>query len=81
MRTETDAEAVLTAMGYVTRPRRSYLVARQPGRDETLRNIRMDRIHAAETMDESFAFAPGFSLQNYAAQAFGAIRIPRNTVR
>ncbi|MBK5567421.1 WYL domain-containing protein [Ensifer sp. SSB1] len=122
LRTETDAEAVLTAMGYVTRPgpkvnlqpavldaviealrgpfrlrlryggldaperviephgllmgHRSYLVARQPGRDDTLRNFRMDRIHAAETMDESFAFAPGFSLQDYAAQAFGVYQDP-----
>lgn len=122
LRAEADAEAVLTAMGHVTRPgpkvnlqpavldaviealrgpfrlrlrygepgaaerviephglllgHRSYLVARHLGRDENLRNFRMDRIHAAETLDQSFAFAPGFSLANYAAQAFGVYQDP-----
>lgn len=55
---------------------RSYLVARQPDRDDTLRNFRMDRIYAAEPLDESFSFATGFSLQDYAAQAFGVYQDP-----
>ncbi len=55
---------------------RSYLVARQPSRSETVLNFRMDRIHAAEVLDESFAFAPGFSVENYAAQAFGVYQDP-----
>jgi predicted DNA-binding transcriptional regulator YafY len=55
---------------------RSYLVARQPDRDDTLRNFRMDRIYAAEPLDESFSFATEFSLQDYAAQAFGAYQDP-----
>jgi predicted DNA-binding transcriptional regulator YafY len=55
---------------------RSYLVARQPARSETILNFRMDRIHAAEVLDESFAFAPGFTLEGYAAQAFGVYQDP-----
>ena len=55
---------------------RSYLVAKQPSRSETILNFRMDRIHAAEVMDESFAFAPGFILEDYAAKAFGVYQDP-----
>lgn len=55
---------------------RSYLVARQPARSETILNFRMDRIHAAEVLEETFAFAPGFALENYAAQAFGVYQDP-----
>lgn len=55
---------------------RSYLVARQPARSETILNFRMDRIHAAEVMDESFVFALGFTLEDYAAQAFGVYQDP-----
>ncbi|TNF16545.1 MAG: WYL domain-containing protein [Rhodobacteraceae bacterium] len=55
---------------------RSYLVARQPSRSETILNFRMDRIHAAAVLDESFAFAPGFTLENYAAKAFGVYQDP-----
>ncbi|PSJ57608.1 helix-turn-helix transcriptional regulator [Pseudaminobacter soli (ex Li et al. 2025)] len=122
LRTEADAEAVLTAMGQVTRPgpkvnlqpavldaiieslrgpfrlrvrygspdaaerilephgvlmgHRTYLVARQPARSDTILNFRMDRIYAAETIDQSFAFASGFSLEDYAAQAFGVWQDP-----
>ena len=122
LRTEADAEAVLMALGQVTRPgprvnlapevidaviealrgpfrlrvsyrdaespdrviephglllgHRSYLVARQPSRGDTLLNFRMDRIRAAECLDESFALQPRFSLANYAAQAFGVYQDP-----
>jgi predicted DNA-binding transcriptional regulator YafY len=55
---------------------RSYLVARQPSRGEKILNFRMDRIHAVEVQDESFAFAQGFSLEEYAAQAFGVYQDP-----
>ncbi|RWC29986.1 WYL domain-containing protein [Mesorhizobium sp. M8A.F.Ca.ET.207.01.1.1] len=55
---------------------RSYLVARQPARGETMLNFRMDRIHAAEVLDESFGFATGFGLNDYAAQAFGVYQDP-----
>lgn len=55
---------------------RSYLVARQPTRGETILNFRVDRIHAAEVLDESFVLAPGFSLEDYAAQAFGVYQDP-----
>jgi predicted DNA-binding transcriptional regulator YafY len=55
---------------------RSYLVARQPGRSEAILNFRMDRIHTAEVLDESFAFAPGFDLEDYSAQAFGVYQDP-----
>lgn len=122
LRTEADVEAVLMAMGSVTRPgprvklvpeileavieslrgpfllrlrygdeyaperviephglllgHRSYLVARQPARGKDLLNFRMDRIHSAETLDQSFSFSPGFSLEEYAAQSFGVYQDP-----
>ncbi|WP_296432613.1 helix-turn-helix transcriptional regulator [Rhizobium sp. UBA1881] len=122
LRTEADAEAVLTAMGSVMRPgprvnlrsdvldaviealrgpfrlrvrygeagaserviepygllmgHRSYLVARQPSRGETILNFRMDRIRSAVSLDESFGFAEGFSLEKYAAKAFGVYQDP-----
>ena len=53
------------------RGHRSYLVARQPSRGEGLLNFRMDRIRSAEVLDESFNMVAGFSLETYAAQAFG----------
>jgi predicted DNA-binding transcriptional regulator YafY len=55
---------------------RSYLVARQPSRSETILNFRMDRIQTAEVMDESFIFAPDFNLEDYAAKAFGVYQDP-----
>jgi predicted DNA-binding transcriptional regulator YafY len=55
---------------------RSYLVARQPARSETILNFRMDRIYAAEVLEQSFALAPGFTLEQYAAQAFGVYQDP-----
>ncbi|WFU91418.1 WYL domain-containing protein (plasmid) [Rhizobium sp. CC1099] len=122
LRTEADAEAVLTAMGSVTTPgprvnlkpmvldaiiealrgpfrlrlrygetdsperiiephglllgHRSYLVARQPSRGDMILNFRTDRIHSAEALDESFAMADGFSLDDYAAQSFGVYQDP-----
>jgi predicted DNA-binding transcriptional regulator YafY len=51
---------------------RSYLVARHPARGARLMNFRLDRVLSAECLDESFAMAEGFSLHDYAAQAFGA---------
>lgn len=51
---------------------RSYLVARQPDRGEDFLNFRMDRIIEADCLDESFSFQRGFSLDEYAARAFGA---------
>lgn len=123
LRTEADVEAVLLAMGSVTRPgprvslapavldavieglrgpfrlrlrygtgeaseriiephglllgHRSYLVARQPDRGEGMRNFRMDRILSAQTLDESFSFSSGFSLQEYAARSFGVYQDPK----
>lgn len=122
LRTETDVEAVLLAMGSVTRPgprvnlvpavldavieglrgpfrlrlrygtedaperivephglllgHRSYLVARQPSRGEDMLNFRMDRILGAQSLDESFSLASGFSLEDYAAQSFGVYQDP-----
>lgn len=51
---------------------RTYLVARQPGRSPKLVNFRVDRIEAATCLEESFALEPGFSIERYAARAFGA---------
>lgn len=122
LRTEADVEAVLLAMGSVTRPgprvnlvptvldavieglrgpfrlrlryrtedapervvephglllgHRSYLVARQPARGDDMLNFRMDQILSAHSLDESFSFAPGFSLEDYAAQSFGVYQDP-----
>lgn len=122
LRSEVDAEAVLSGLGQVTRPgptvalkpavtdaviealrgpfrlsvcyrskdaaprviephgmllgHRSYLVARQPARGEAILNFRMDRIHSAEVLEESFNLAPGFSLEDYAAKAFGVYQDP-----
>ncbi|MDM9628428.1 WYL domain-containing protein [Rhizobium sp. S152] len=122
LRTEADAEAVLTGMGSVTKPgprvnlkpavldaiiealrgpfrlrlqygepgtperviepyglllgHRSYLVARQPVRGKMILNFRTDRINAAEALDESFAMAEDFSLEEYAAQSFGVYQDP-----
>jgi Predicted transcriptional regulator len=58
------------------RGHRSYLVARQPDRSEGLRNFRLDRIHAVEVLNESFAFQPGFSIEEHAARAFGVWQDP-----
>ncbi len=122
LRSEADAEAVLSALGHVARPGpkvamkpevtdvliealrgpfkmrivygetdaetrtvephglllglRSYLVARQADRGENLRHFRLDRIHSAECLDESFPIQSGFSLNDHAAQAFGAYQDP-----
>lgn len=122
LRSEADAEAVLSALGQVARPGpkvamrpevtdvliealrgpfkmrivygdtdaetrtvephglllglRSYLVARQADRGENLRHFRLDRIHNAECLDESFPIQSGFSLNDHAAQAFGAYQDP-----
>ena len=50
---------------------RAYLVARQLGRSSKLLYFRVDRIHAATCLEESFAFESGFSLEAFAARAFG----------
>ncbi len=55
---------------------RSYLVARQPARSETILNFRMDKIHVADVLEESFSFSSDFTLPNYAAQAFGVYQDP-----
>jgi len=119
LRAETDAEAVLAAIGQVARPGprvellpgvmdeiiealrgpfrlriiydnkpdaparivephgvlmgpRPYLVARQPSRGPKLLQFRIDRIRAAACLDDSFVLEPGFSIERYAARAFGA---------
>ncbi|MCD4662793.1 WYL domain-containing protein [Agrobacterium sp.] len=56
---------------------RSYLVACKPGCGEDMRNFRMDRIFSAQSLDESFSFAPGFSLEDYAARSFGVYQNPK----
>lgn len=120
-RIEADAEAVLTAMGQVTRPgpkvalapnildaivealrgpfrlrvryntdiearilephgvllgHRTYLAARDRARADEVRNFRIDLIHEAETLNESFALQDGFTIADYAAQAFGVWQDP-----
>src|SRR3546814_6388475 len=36
----------------------------------------MDRIHSAQTLDESFSLSPGFSLADSAARSFGVYQDP-----
>lgn len=121
-RVEADAEAVLAAMGQVTRPgprvslapdildaiiealrgpfrlrvryhrdaaprilephgvllgHRTYLAARDPAKADEVRNFRIDLIHEAETLNESFALKDGFTIADYAANAFGVWQDPR----
>ncbi|MGP9789961.1 helix-turn-helix transcriptional regulator [Roseinatronobacter sp. NSM] len=120
-RVEADAEAVLAAMGQVTRPgpkvsvapdildaiiealrgpfrlrlrynhdarmrilephgvllgHRTYLAARDPAKADEVRNFRIDLIHEAETLNESFSLQEGFTIGDYAAQAFGVWQDP-----
>ncbi len=70
-----DAPRVIEPHGMLL-GHRSYLVARQPARGENILNFRMDRIHEAQVLNESFQLAPGFSLENYAAMAFGVYQDP-----
>ncbi|PWE27490.1 hypothetical protein C4N9_15700 [Pararhodobacter marinus] len=55
---------------------RRYLVARDPAKDDLIRNYRMDLIQSAEVLDQSFAQAEGFSMAEYAAQSFGIWQDP-----
>lgn len=120
-RVEADAEAILAAMGQVTRPgpsvrvapdildaiivslrgpfrlrvlynqdtatrilephgvllgHRTYLAARDPAKADEVRNFRIDLIHQAEALDESFALQESFTIADYAAQAFGVWQDP-----
>ncbi|MGP4802156.1 helix-turn-helix transcriptional regulator [Agrobacterium cavarae] len=73
----TDApERVVEPHGFLL-GHRSYLVARQPGRGDDMRNFRMDRILSAESLDESFSIASGFSLEDYTAKSFGVYQSPK----
>lgn len=120
-RIEADAEAVLLAMGKVTRPgprvslspsildsiiealrgpfklrvrynkdvsprvlephgvllgHRTYLAARDPAKSDEVRNFRIDLIHEAEPLNESFSLNNGFTIEEYAAKAFGVWQDP-----
>jgi predicted DNA-binding transcriptional regulator YafY len=55
---------------------RSYLVARLPARGERLLNLRMDRIRDPDCLDESFELEDGFTIDAYAARAFGVYQDP-----
>lgn len=55
---------------------RTYLAARDPARSREVRNFRIDLIHRAETLDESFALEDGFTLADYAARSFGVWQDP-----
>ena len=68
-------ERVVEPHGLLLGPR-SYLVARQASCGDTLQHFRLDRILSAECLDETFSMLPGFSLDDYAAQAFGVYQDP-----
>lgn len=74
-KTEDAPERIIEPHGLLL-GHRSYLVARQPTRGKEILNFRMDQILNAKTLDESFSLAPGFSLENYAAQSFGVYQDP-----
>jgi predicted DNA-binding transcriptional regulator YafY len=67
-----DAPARIVEPHGVLMGPRPYLVARQPSRSPKLLQFRIDRIRAAACLEESFALEPGFSIERYAARAFGA---------
>ena len=67
-----DAPARIVEPHGVLMGPRPYLVARQPSRSERLIQFRVDRIRAATCLDDSFALEPEFSIERYAARAFGA---------
>lgn len=50
---------------------RVYLAARDPAKADEVRNFRIDLIHRAEVLEESFALQHGFTLSDYAARSFG----------
>ncbi len=70
------APRIVEPHGLLVGPRR-YLVARQPDRGPELRHFRLDRIHEAEALDESFAMVPGFDIDAHAARAFGLFQSER----
>ncbi len=55
---------------------RAYMVARQPSRSDQLINFRLDRIHEAHCLTESFAIEAGFTIEAHAARAFGVWQNP-----
>lgn len=121
-RVEADAQAVLTAMGQVTRPgprvslaskvldaiiealrgpfrlrvrynrdqalrilephgvllgHRTYLAAREAAKAGELRNFRIDLIHEAETLNESFALQDGFAIAELCCPILWRLAGPR----
>lgn len=55
---------------------RTYLAARDPAKADEVRNFRIDLIHEAETLNESFKLQDGFTIEDYAAHAFGVWQDP-----
>ncbi len=60
---------------------RSYLVARQPGRSETILNFRMDRIHEAKVLDEASLLPRASPSRTTRHGPLASTRTPNNTVR
>ncbi|MBC2802390.1 WYL domain-containing protein [Rhizobium ruizarguesonis] len=72
---QDDATRILEPHG-VLLGHRTYLAARDPAKAEEVRNFRIDLIHEAQTLNESFALQDGFTIGDYAAQAFGVWQDP-----
>src|SRR3546814_14598896 len=68
---ETDAETRTVEPHGLLLGWRSYLVARQADRGENLRHFRLDRIHSADCLGESFHIKSGFSVKDHTPQDFG----------
>jgi predicted DNA-binding transcriptional regulator YafY len=70
-REPTAPARIIEPHGILLGPR-TYLVARQPSYGPKLINFRVDRIEAATCLDESFELEAGFTIERYAARAFGS---------
>lgn len=70
-REPTAPARIIEPHGILLGPR-TYLVARQPSYGPKLINFRVDRIEAATCLEDSFELENGFSIERYAARAFGA---------
>lgn len=68
---DTPRERIVEPYGLLLGIRR-YLVAKDRDGDGRLRHFRLDRVHAARLMPDSFRRDPGFSLDAHSARAFGS---------
>lgn len=68
------SEKILEPYGFLYGERKHYLIARYSGEnyDGTTRSFILNNIKSVKILPKSFTFDPDFSLQEYAAESFGA---------